>query len=698
MSKLLPVVTNSAMATYRRCQREYQLAYVQGYRANEDAAALRFGAVWHLGLECLWKGGELAQALELVTIAMPDEYEAAKLRALLVGYEARWGSELMDDALAVEVEFRAPLINPETGAASRTFQIGGKLDVLLRDGLLEHKCLGGSSRIFDHSSGRYWTIEELFTSGRAPIVTAMTAAGTIGTAQATVPVAQPVQPTVRVQTREGRLLVTSGNHPFLTTRGWVMAADLTDADWLATPVHQHSGHSGSSLPNEAFRLVGYMIGDGCLSNMSFCKTDERVLADVIACAEVVGETPKRFNGEGKPPVLRFSKVGPVAKLLRSVGLVGGAAQKRIPQIPMSDRQCAQMVAALWSTDGCVDLHKGKKPRAIYTSVSERLCRDVQELLQRLGLSSSFNATSVPYKGERREVFSVKLVSRASKRRFAMLVKDRLVPISRSAVPIEAFLAAISKSNVASDVSKQPTLFAGVWWDRVSDVEWAASEVLYDLSVPGPCTFVAEGVITHNTSSRDIGFGSTYWQRLSMDGQVSTYFAGARALGIEPRRCVYDVVKKPGIRPSQVPLLDADNVKIVLDANGARVRTKDGKKWRQTGDAAEGYVLQTRQETVDEYEHRLRQDIAENPDRYYQRGEVVRLEAEEREHALDVWLLTQSMRETTRLGIAPRNPDACERYAQMCSYWPVCSGEAQIEDRTRYRKLENVHAELSADFA
>lgn len=694
----LRVVTNSELSTRKRCPREHFYSYRLGYRSLDEVEAFRFGTRWHRGMEFWWDGRGLDMAIEQAIVDCTDPYEAAKLRALLRGYDARWGGDVVADVVAVEREFRAPVVNPETGAPSRTFVLGGKLDVLMRRRFMEHKCLAGSSRIFDHASGRYWTIEQMCSSGRAPVVTAMNASGMLGTAQAMTPVAQPAQPTVRVQTREGRVLVTSGNHPFLTARGWMLAAELTEEDWLATPVHQHSQQSGSPLPNEAFRLAGYMIGDGCLSNMSFCKADESVLADVIACAQAVGETPKRFNSEDRVPTLRFSKTGPVAALLASMGIVGGAAQKRVPQIPMSDRQCAQIIAGLWSSDGCLDLYKGKKPRAIYTSVSERLCRDVQELLQRLGMSSSFNATSVPYNGDRREVFTVKIVSRASKHRFAKMAKDGRIPLSRSSVSLDEFVASIPDSNQASDASKQPSQNDGVWWDRVAKVEQGPEEVLYDLSVPGPHTFVAEGLITHNTTSEDIGFGSIYWRVLTMNSQVSTYYAGAKSLGHQIDGCIYDVVKKPSIRPSQVAYVDDDGVKIVHDADGNRVRTKDGKKWRQTGDTELGYVLQTRIETPEEYETRLTEDIAANPDKYYQRGEVVRLEAEEREAALDVWQITRAMREDELAGRHPRNADACKRYSSLCPYFAVCCGEATLEDASRYVRLENVHAELSADFA
>lgn len=200
------------------------------------------------------------------------------------------------------------------------------------------------------------------------------------------------------------------------------------------------------------------------------------------------------------------------------------------------------------------------------------------------------------------------------------------------------------------------------------------------------------IVEHKTSSEDIRAGSDYWRALRMDGQVSQYYQGARALGHEPAACLYDVLGKPAIRPGTIPIVE-DGAKVVLDANGARVRTKDGKKWRETGDSALGYVVQTRPETPEEYRTRLREAIASAPDDYYQRGEVVRLEADEREHASDVWQIATAMREDDRMGRAPRNPDACRAYRRVCPFFDVCTGCASLDDATRYERLADVNAEL-----
>lgn len=201
-------------------------------------------------------------------------------------------------------------------------------------------------------------------------------------------------------------------------------------------------------------------------------------------------------------------------------------------------------------------------------------------------------------------------------------------------------------------------------------------------------------IEHKTTGLDIAPGSVYWRKLTMNTQVSTYYAGAKSLGHEVESCIYDVIHKIALRPKGVPLVDEDGVKIVLDANGERVRVKTGKKWRETGDAEAGYVLQTRPETVEEYEARCFEEVAANPDKYYQRREIVRLAHEEREAQLDTWQQARAIREAELAETFPRNPDACERFGGLCSYFSVCSGEATLDDPALFEKVANVHPELS----
>jgi len=202
------------------------------------------------------------------------------------------------------------------------------------------------------------------------------------------------------------------------------------------------------------------------------------------------------------------------------------------------------------------------------------------------------------------------------------------------------------------------------------------------------------IVEHKSSAEDITPGSEYWRRLRLDTQVSVYYEGASALGYDVIGCIYDVAGKPTLHPKDVPEVDGDGVKIVLDADGDRVRTKDGKKWRETSDASLGYTLKTRAETVDEYRARLNASIAEGPGRFYQRAEIVRLESEILDARLENWQTAEQIREDAAADRHPRNQDACSRYGRTCQFFDVCTGLASIDDPTRFQRSERLHSELS----
>lgn len=161
------------------------------------------------------------------------------------------------------------------------------------------------------------------------------------------------------------------------------------------------------------------------------------------------------------------------------------------------------------------------------------------------------------------------------------------------------------------------------------------------------------LVENKTTSEDISPGSEYWRRLRMDSQVSTYYDGAyAALGFDVWGCIYNVIKKPALRP--------------LKAN-----TRRGID-----------------ETPDEYRDRIIADIAADPDKYYQRAEVVRLEKEMDDHKFDTWQIASMIRESENSDRWPRNPDACSRYGRTCEFFDVCTGTASLDDRVLFTKKED----------
>jgi hypothetical protein len=203
------------------------------------------------------------------------------------------------------------------------------------------------------------------------------------------------------------------------------------------------------------------------------------------------------------------------------------------------------------------------------------------------------------------------------------------------------------------------------------------------------------LVEHKTVGEDIGPESQYWLRLRIDQQISGYYIAALDAGIEIQTVIYDCIRKPEISPRQIPLLDDDGVKIVLDAAGQRVRTKDGKKWRESGDAAAGYVLQTRTESPEEFAERLRLDIAARPDWYYQRQEIPRLASDLREFREELWQIQQQIREAQKSSRWFRNTSACRMWGGICEYFGLCTTGADVTGDVPqgFVKVEDVHPEL-----
>lgn len=127
------------------------------------------------------------------------------------------------------------------------------------------------------------------------------------------------------------------------------------------------------------------------------------------------------------------------------------------------------------------------------------------------------------------------------------------------------------------------------------------------------------LIEHKTTSDSIDAGSDYWTRLRWNQQLCGYVLAAREMGYDISTVIYDVVRKPAIRPSKIQVLDEDGLKVVINlATGDRVLKKDGTPKQSK---SEGEELQTRQEEPAEYQDRLCDDIMSRPEFYFARREV-----------------------------------------------------------------------------
>lgn len=179
------------------------------------------------------------------------------------------------------------------------------------------------------------------------------------------------------------------------------------------------------------------------------------------------------------------------------------------------------------------------------------------------------------------------------------------------------------------------------------------------------------IVEHKTTSQDIGPGSDYWRKLPIDGQVSGYYCGAQALDHEASTCLYDVIRKPTIKPY-------------------KATPEEKRKYNKDGSLSK--ACREFDETPDEWYERLRADIEIRPDYYYARIEISRSENDLLEYLFDMWAVSREIADAQRMNRWSRNPQACSVYG-TCEYFGVCTGEQDIDDVTLFRTAERANEEL-----
>jgi replicative DNA helicase len=291
-------------------------------------------------------------------------------------------------------------------------------------------------------------------------------------------------------------------------------------------------------------------------------SEENSEAVARAAREEFGCRVTRYPGRGKWHQLLISgngnrwHPGGVNGWLRTLGIFGQRSyEKRIPAavFSLATDQLALLLRHLWATDGTLAARRtGRGSDAIcYATNSEGLAGDVAALLLRLGIVAR---TSSAKKGTYRPSFMVHVSGASDQRRFlatvgafgpresqAPCLRDRLdarhANTNVDTLPIESF-ERVKRSMRARGISQRRmvalrgTAYGGsshfrfapsrdillqyghllddreliaaatsdLFWDRIASITAAGEEEVYDLTVPGPASWLADGIVSHNSGA------------------------------------------------------------------------------------------------------------------------------------------------------------------------------------------------------
>jgi replicative DNA helicase len=284
-------------------------------------------------------------------------------------------------------------------------------------------------------------------------------------------------------------------------------------------------------------------------------------SDIVARAarEEFGATVTRYEGPtGTWHQLMITGNGDrwhpkgVNAWLRELGIFGQRSfQKRIPEAAfrLPNDQIALLLRHLWATDGSIYRRPDGSYRAYYATNSEGLAADVAALLLRLGIVARI---SIAKKQGFRPGLHVKVSGGDHQRLFARVVggfgpkSEATLAMARDldgvrtntnvdTLPHEIFdvvqarmrEVGITPRDVAAargtayggsshfafspsralvleyaELLDEPTLHSlgtdDLFWDRIVAIDPHGEADVFDLTVPGPACWLADGVVTHNS--------------------------------------------------------------------------------------------------------------------------------------------------------------------------------------------------------
>jgi replicative DNA helicase len=149
------------------------------------------------------------------------------------------------------------------------------------------KCLAADAEIV-LADGSVQTIAEIYQAQSASLLTL----GDDFKLRLTQPINyidDGVKPLFRVKTRLGRQIETTLTHPYLTIQGWRPLGQLQVGDRVAVP--RRIPITGSEKLRECeVKLLGYLIGDGCLTHCSpsFTNINPAIQSDFLLAVEEFG--------------------------------------------------------------------------------------------------------------------------------------------------------------------------------------------------------------------------------------------------------------------------------------------------------------------------------------------------------------------------------------------------------------------------
>lgn len=407
------------------------------------------------------------------------------------------------------------------------------------------KCVGADTEVFDAATGCRRSVVE----PGALAVPAMTEDERIEVHEASA-FESGRKPCLRLTLASGVAVTLSIDHPVYTSRGWVRADEVRMNDLVATPRSMPGPQKALEISDDEVSMAALLAADGgTTATVTFTNAHPEMLREFLRLVDSLGGRAAPTASQNAGRATTFGTAG-LSGFVRRWGLDCKAIEKRVPAAfwGLSERQTALFLNRFWACDGSIYV---RSPSKIETTLaSQGLIEDLRFMLLRLGVHARTAPKTARYTtddGEVREfpAWKLTITGRDNMLRFLDTVgeiftkeeacrslRDVLLPAQGNSnvdlVPVgaEALLAEgvhlprefkrpkgqrytrSTFERLVTDLSYRGPharhAKSDLRWEKPKSIEDVGEQPVYDLSVPGPHSFVANGVVVHNTFTASIG--------------------------------------------------------------------------------------------------------------------------------------------------------------------------------------------------
>ena len=308
----------------------------------------------------------------------------------------------------IGISYGSPEVTP--GGRALKFYSSVRLDIRriesIKDGVevvgnrtrvkvVKNKCLAAGTKVFDPTTGVTSRIEDIVEHDAGGSVVAVDKLGKLHARPIVTRMDQGEAEVIGLHFRDGTELWVTPDHRVLTDRGWREAGGLTPGDAVARPRRIGTFGSEEPVPPDHARMLGYLIGDGCVTGktpVSFTNVQASLQADAAAIASSLG-CDAHARGIQVSFSHRAGERNKLRDLARWAGIYGHRApEKCIPPAFFAPDVSAEVIGNLLfgilESDGFVSRQPTGGIRCGFTTTSEQLAEQIHWLLLRWGIGSS----------------------------------------------------------------------------------------------------------------------------------------------------------------------------------------------------------------------------------------------------------------------------------------------------------------------